>query len=126
MRQDFLTLAGQSLLALVPETKEELEKGYGGDLKPAEGEAMVFPIWQFVSGMTNAIWTPVIVAANAAPVDVLWVVGGKVEAVATLYGGIMQALADHVIEVPAGWSARHGIRIGMPAALFGTEEHAGN
>lgn len=113
MRTETLTLAGSVITARVAETPADKERGLMGVTSLTDYEGMLFP---FTSPGTQKFWNQGMVI----PFDLLWIQNERVIGIEKNFPAfdnkpIVRASPDavsHVLELPAGWSDRHGVRVG--------------
>lgn len=121
MKQDLAVFKQQPLNLWIPETKDELERGYSlKELK--EGEGMLF-IPSLVNSEFRDCYIPIKLGGNARFLDVVWLFGGGVVAYATLYGGIILGYGNSVLELPPSWCLRNKVTLGDQLVMDnGTQE----
>lgn len=108
-------LKGERLHLLHAETREERMKGLGGRETLGEFDGMLFT---FTAPGRHAI----VMRDMKFSIDIVWLHNGKVVDIApsvpveenqkTLHPYFPRTEANVVIELPAGWAAAHGLRIG--------------
>ena len=108
------TVAKEPLMVHVCETLEEARKGYN-DMEMKDGEGMMFVF-------TEPLMLPISVGDEGQPLDVMWLHSGRIVAMASHRGGILTCQADAVLEVPLGWCAEKGIKLGDKVMVSGAEE----
>ncbi len=120
MKSDLCLLKDEPLAVSIPETKDELKTGW--TLRPLECDGLLFELKRFTN--TVPLWCPVVIGKNADHLDVLWIDQGRVSALATMRGGLLQGFADYVLELPAGYCAAHGVKLGDAFVIGGTQADA--
>ena len=113
MRQEMIQVGPETLLVWVPETKQEMNRGYRAR-EPVDGEGMLFDVRSFAP---TPLWIPIAVGKDAAGLDVLWIEKNTVTAIAENQRGCLQGASDMVLEVPAGWVKKTGVALGLPFSM---------
>jgi uncharacterized protein len=113
-------VGGTEVRAEVADDAAERERGLAGrsDLPDGRGMLFVYP-----DHAVRTYW----MKGVRFPLDIIWIDRGRVigvEANAPVPQGTTPLYssrrpADHVLEVPAGWSARHGVKRGDRVAVDG-------
>lgn len=109
-------IAGKPFVLEVAKTAEQHRIGLSGRTEVPAGTGMVF---LFNAPGTYAFW----MKDTLVPLDILWLRDGKIVDLvtlpATLPGGVPAlhrptAMADRVVELPAGTAAELGVKVGDP------------
>jgi uncharacterized membrane protein (UPF0127 family) len=112
MEHKYITLNGQTIDVEVAVTSEEQQKGLGGRAALAENQGMFF---QLPTVSIPSFW----MKDMKIPIDILWINSGVVVGIeqnipaddgAKLYSPTQPI--DSVLELSAGWAARHGTSVG--------------
>jgi uncharacterized membrane protein (UPF0127 family) len=106
-------VGGATLKAEVAADQKSRERGLSGRPGLAEGRGMLFV---YPDRQVRTFW----MTGMRFPIDIIWIARGRVTGVernapvpvgsVPLYSSGVPA--DHVLEVPAGWSGRHGVGSG--------------
>lgn len=107
-------LSGATVQAEVVSDAKARERGLSGRRSLAEGRGMLFV---YPDRKARTYW----MKGMRFPIDIIWIDRGRVRGVERdvpvphgkklpLYSS--GGLADHVLEVPAGWARRHGTKRG--------------
>jgi uncharacterized protein len=111
-------VGGAEVRAEVADDDAERERGLSGRSDLPEGRGMLFV---YVDRAVRNYW----MKGVRFPLDIIWIDRGRVtgvEANAPVPQGTTPLYssrrpADHVLEVPGGWSARHGVERGDRVAI---------
>jgi uncharacterized protein len=114
-------VGGAALQADVAETAAAREHGLSGRARLPEGRGMLFVYHDHAE---RSYW----MKGMRFPIDIVWIDRGKVIGIERdapvpqggdfpLYSS--RGPADRVLEVPAGWTARHGVDRGARVAVEG-------
>lgn len=111
MKQSFALLARNCLLLHLPETPQEFSKGYIGK-EIVDGEGMLF---QF----REPRLIPIIMEGMKEPLDLLWIYNGSVDTIIErFFGRVVSSVGEAVLELPAGYVEKSGIKRGDPLGLL--------
>ena len=115
MKQSFGLLGPDCLLLHIPENPREMEKGYIGK-EIIEGEGMLF-------SFSRAQLTPILMDGMKTSLDVLWIRDGVVDTIVEqFFGRMIAAVGEKIIELPAGYVRKKGIKRGDDFCLVEDED----
>lgn len=118
MMQKSIQAAGKSIRVELAVTDEEKQRGLGGREALSDGEGMLFIFDK------DAIY-PFWMKDMSIPIDIVWIAadGSVVYVLPNLSPSTYPAAfaskdpARYVLELAAGWSERHGLKVGDKIAL---------
>jgi hypothetical protein len=115
-------VAGATVRAEIARSEAARERGLSGREGLANGRGMLFV---YDDHAVRTYW----MKGMRFPIDIIWIDRGRVMGVERKapvpQGGVFplyssRSAADHVLEVPAGWAARHGVDRGARVVIEGT------
>ena len=112
LMQQTLTIKGQQVIVDVATTPSQQQQGLSGREQLAEGTGMLFV---FDVPAVQTFW----MKDMKFPIDILWIADHRVigiESAVVADDGLRRYTSpfavDEVLELPAGWAQRHGVRLG--------------